>query len=268
MEGNNAMLLAVNIGNKNISFAVFGNVDAEPVAKFSISADINRTADEYAVTMAQLLVFSGIDVKTVDGAIMASVVPQLNDVIKHVVLSLTGKTPISVGPGVKTGFAIKIDDPAELGADIVANAAEVVAILKNEKLESSALILDLGTVTTLFAIKNREIVGGTILPGVGMSLDVLHKETAQLPNIEMSGVTRAIGKNTKESLISGVVFGQSAMIDGLIDRFEKEMKCGEALLFATGEHSKPILGNLRHTFRYDPTLTLKGLARIYQNTVG
>ena len=263
------MLLAVNVGNKNISFAVFEDSAAEPTAKFRIASDIHKTSDEYAVTVKQLLDFSGIDVATVDGAIMGSVVPSLNDVIRHVVFSLTGKTPISVGPGVKTGFAIKIDDPAELGADIVVNAAEVVGILKEEKLESPAIILDLDAATTLFAIKNREVIGGAILPGVSMSLDALHKETAQLPNIEMSGSRSAIGKNTKESLISGAVLGQAAMIDGLIDRFEKEMKCasGEALVFATGEYAKPILGNLARECRFDPALTLKGLARIYKNTV-
>ena len=262
------MLLAVNVGNKNISFAVFDDKATEPVSKFKIAADLCKTTDEYAVTVKQLLDFSGIDTAAIDGAIMASVVPQLNDVIRHVVLTLTGKTPIIVGPGVKTGFAIKIDDPAELGADIVANASAVVSVLKEEKCEKAAIILDMGSVTTLFAInKNREVVGGAILPGVGMSLDALHRETAQLPNIEMSGVSRAIGKNTRESLISGVLFGQAAMIDGLVDRFERELKCKDAMLFATGEHCKPILGNLHHQFRYDSVLTLKGLAQIYKNTV-
>jgi type III pantothenate kinase len=170
---------------------------------------------------------------------------------------------------VKTGFAIKIDDPAELGADIVANAAEVAGRLKEEKTDAPAIILDLGAVTTLFAIKNREVIGGAILPGAIMSLDAMHRETAQLPNVEVSGLRRAIGKNTRESLMSGVIFGQAAMIDGLVDRFERELKCesGEALLFATGENCKPILGNLAHSFEYDPNLTLKGLARIYKNTV-
>ena len=121
-----------------------------------------------------------------------------------------------------------------------------------------------------FLNKNKEVVGGAILPGVGMSLDVLHKEAALLPSIELSGPARAIGKNTKESLISGVLLGQAAMIDGLVDRFEKELKCksGEAILFATGEKCKPVIGNCAREFRYDPTLTLKGLSCIYKNTVG
>ena len=265
------MLLAVNVGNKNISFAIFEDGATEPMAKFSIAADLSKTADEYAVTVKQLLDFSGIDAKAIDGVIMASVVPALNDVIKHVILTLTGKTPVVVGPGVKTGFAIKIDDPAELGADIVANAAAVVAILKEQKNDRPAIILDMGAATTLFAInKKREVIGGAILAGVGMSIDMLHEKTALLPSIEMSGVSRAIGRNTKESLVSGVVLGQAAMIDGLVDRFEKEMKCesGEALLFATGEKCNPVVENCARSFHSDSTLTLKGLARIYKNTVG
>ena len=265
------MLLAVNVGNKNISFAIFDGASVEPSADFKISSDISKTTDEYVILVKQLLDFSGIDAKAVDGAIMASVVPGLNEVIKQVIFVLTGKAAIVVGPGVKTGFAIKIDDPAELGADIAANAAEVVAMLKEEKVDAPALILDIGAATTLFAInKRREVIGGAIIPGIPMSLDALRRDTALLPNIEMAGACRAIGRNTRESLISGVILGQAAMIDGLCDRFEKEMKCecGEARLFATGEYADVILKNLGHEFTHIPTLTLKGLARIYKNTVG
>ena len=264
------MLLAVNVGNKNISFAVFGGESEEPCAKFKISSDIARTADEYVISVKQLLDYSRIDVADIDGAIMASVVPQLNDMIKNVVARITGNAPLVVGPGVKTGFAIRIDDPAELGADIVANSAAVVATLKAEKCDSPAIILDMGTVTTLFAInKNREVIGGAILSGIGMSLEALHKETALLPSIELSGTARAIGKNTRESLISGVILGHAAMIDGLICRFERELKCasGEAVVFATGEVCEAVIANCSQKFRYDPILTLKGLECIYKNTV-
>ena len=261
------MLLAVNVGNKNVSFAVFESGFGDIAAKFTVSADKNRTSDEYFIVVKQLLDYAGIDKEKLDGAVMASVVPQLNDVIKSVVQKLINKNPLVVGPGVKTGFAIRIDDPAELGADIVANAAAAVAILKAEKAEVPAIILDMGTVTTLFVInKNREVVGGAIIPGVDMSLDALHRETAQLPNIELSSTTRAIGKNTKASLTSGVILGQAAMIDGLIDRFEKEIKCsaGEAIVFATGDKCRAVTDNCRHAVRYYPELTLCGLAEIYK----
>lgn len=265
------MLLAVNVNNKEISVAVFEDGSSEPYAKFSLAADMRKTHDEYVVAFSQLFAFASIDAKVIEGAIMASVVPGLNDTIKQVIFTLTGKNAIMVGPGVKTGFAIKIDDPAELGADIVANTAEVVAILKEEKVEAPALMLDLGAVTTLFAVsKKREVIGGAIIPGVYMSLDALHRETALLPNIEMVGSHRAIGKNTRESLMSGAILGQAAAIDGLIDRFLCEMKCGsdEVRMFATGEYADVIVKNLTHEFISIPTLTLKGLARIYKNTVG
>lgn len=264
------MLLAINVGNKNISFAVFEESASEPAAKFKIAADVCKTADEYVILVMQLLDYSGIDTKEIDGAIMASVLPPLNDVMKNVIAAMVGKAPITVGPGVKTGFAIRIDDPAELGADIVANSGAVVAIMKEEKVEGPAIILDMSTVTTVFAInKNKEVIGGAILPGIDMSLETLHREAALLPSIELVETARAIGKNTKESLISGVVLGQAAMIDGLIDRFAKELKCSssEISLFATGESCKPVIANCAHSFRYDPDLTLKGLACIYRNTV-
>ena len=159
------MLLAVEVANKNISFAVFDDLTTEPTVNFRVASDINKTADEYAVSVKQLLDFSGVDAKTVDGVIMASVVPVLNDVIKHVVLTLTGKTPVVVGPGVKTGFAIKIDDPAELGADIVANAAAVVARLKEQNSDCPAIILDMGAATTLFAINKFIEKGGILFMG-------------------------------------------------------------------------------------------------------
>jgi len=270
MKGGTSMLLAVNVGNKNVSFAVFESGCGDIAAKFSVSADKNRTADEYVILVKQLLDYSGIDKEKLDGAVMASVVPQLNDAIKSVIQKLINKNPLVVGPGVKTGFAIRIDDPAELGADIVANAVAVVAIMRSETADAPAIILDMGSVTTLFAInKNREVVGGAIIPGVDMSLDALHRETAQLPNIELSSAARAIGKNTKASLTSGVILGQAAMIDGLIDRFEKELKCtaGEAIVFATGDKCEAVTNNCTHAFRYFPDLTLCGLAHIYKNTV-
>ena len=270
-ERRSVMLLAVNVGNKNISFALFEKDVDEPISGFKISTDTKKTADEYVIIVKQLLDRSGIDTAQIDGAAASSVVPQINGVIKGVIAELIGKPPLWVGPGVKTGFAIKIDDPAELGADLVANASAVARKMSESGSASPALILDMGSVTTLFAMnKKGELAGGAILPGVSMSLDAMHRETAQLPNIELSGATRAIGKNTKESLSSGIILGYAAMIDGLIDRFEREIKCpsGEAVIFATGEDCKPVLGECSRKFHFDSSLTLKGLACIYKNTVG
>ncbi len=262
------MLLTVNIGNKIISFAVFDG-DGEVKCKFSLSADREKTVDEYALAVKSMLEYKNIDLARIDGAVEASVVPSLSDRLKKAVEMLISKDVLVVGPGVKTGFAIRIDDPAELGADLVANAAAIVAEMKREGSCEPALILDMGTVTTLFAInKNREVTGGVIMPGVGISLDALNRETALLPNVALEPTARAIGKNTRESLCSGVIYGQAAMIDGLCDRFERELKIGhgEARLFATGEYCESVIANCGHEFKLDADLTAKGLYAIYKNT--
>ncbi len=264
------MLLAINIGNQKITFAVFAEKEPAPLCTFAISSDIQKTVDEYIILLNAMLFHKGIAPGDIHDTIIASVVPGLTETVKKTALILTGKAPLTVGPGVKTGFAIRIDDPAELGADLVANAAAAVALLKAEGTAAPALILDMGAVTSLFAVnKGREVVGGVILPGVGISLDALHRETALLPNVALTEPSRAIGKNTKESLCAGVLLGQAAMIDGLCDRFEKELKLkgGEARLFATGDFCAGVLANCRHDFRFDPDLTVKGLACIYANTV-
>lgn len=270
-KGDNTMLLAVNVGNRRISFAVFDEYDRDPTVHFEISTDLGRTVDEYTVLVSQLLSFSNTEPASIDGAVMSSVVPQLNETLKKVIFALTGKLPLSVGPGVKTEFAIRIDDPAELGADIVANVSAAVRKMKCcGEFPRCALILDMGTATTLFAInKTGELIGGAILPGADISLDALHRETAQLPNIEMRAATRAVGRNTRESLISGVVLGQATMIDGLADRMEDELGCGRegAICYATGEYFQNIADHCRHRFIYDEFLTVSGLASIYKNTL-
>ncbi len=262
------MLLTINIGNKIISFAVFDG-NGEVKCNFSLSADPEKTVDEYALSVKSMLEYKNIVLDEIDGAVEASVVPCLSDRVRKAVEPLIGKDVLAVGPGVKTGFAIRIDDPAELGADLVANAAAVVAKLKQEESCAPAFILDMGTVTSLFAInQRREVVGGVIMPGVGISLDALHKETALLPNVALAETARVIGKNTRESLCSGVLYGQAAMIDGLCDRFERELKIGhgEVRLFATGEYCEGVVSNCRHEFKPDEFLTAKGLYAIYKNT--
>ena len=181
-----------------------------------------------------------------------------------------GKEPVLVGPGVKTGFPIKIDSPAELGGDIVANAAAVVSEKKLENDSRAAVVVDIGAVTTVSAINKRgEFVGCAILPGVQMSLDALHGKTAQLPNVAYAEQTRAIGKNSQESVLSGVVHGHAMMIDGFALRFASEMKTSkdELLAVVTGEYAKYVLPLCRQSFEYDEELTFKGLYIIYKRSM-
>lgn len=261
------MLLAADIGNSSISFGIFGD-GCELLHRFKLAADQTRTSDEYAVIINNVFALRGIDPANITGTAIASVVPMLTKTVEDALRTLTGTKTMTVGPGVKTGFPIRIDDPSELGADLVANAAAVIAMQGNK---IAAIIVDMGTATTVSAIsQSGEYLGNCIMPGVRVSLDSLHSRTAQLPTVTLAMPKRAIGKNSGDSVRSGVVLGNAIMIDGFIDEFAKEMKL-DALrvdLFATGGLAEQVLPACKHKFTYDPDLTLKGLYFIYKNNIG
>ena len=261
------MILAMNVNNSYISIGIFESCEKRNALNtFSISSDINKTSDEYVSVIRNILEYSKIDILGFEGAIVSSVVPQLTETISDTVYKLIGTMPIIVGPGVKTGFSIKIDSPSEMGADLVANAAAIVSENKEKGVHKASVIIDLGVANTIFAI-NRfgEYIGGCIFPGIKLSLDALHSSTAQLPNVTMILPEKAIGKNSKESLCSGVILGNAIMIDGFIDRFSKEMRCkkDELEIYATGKYAELVLKACTHSIEYRPTLTLDGLYYIY-----
>jgi type III pantothenate kinase len=262
------MLLTVEIGNSKISFGLFD--DDRMVYNFQVATDLKKTSDEYVVTINSILLYHGTDCAYIDAAVICSVVPQLTEVITAAVRQLSGVQAMIVGKGIKTGFPIKIDNPADLGADLVANAAAVIDIRNKEnKKDVPCIIIDMGTATTIFAINAKgEYVGGSILPGVGISLDALRGKTAQLPTVTPLVPTRAIGKNSQESVRSGVILGNAIMIDGFIRRFEQEMKChSNAEVFVTGEYAQDVISACEHIMRYIPMLTLMGLYCIYKNNI-
>lgn len=263
------MIIAVNVGNTRISVGFFE--DCSPILKhrFEISSVIDRTADEYYSTISVIARELSIDMSSVEGGVVSSVVPRLTSVICDTVERFTGQAPIVVGPGVKTGFPIKIDSPSELGGDMVANAACVIANMKEENDGRAAVIVDLSTATTVSAINARgEYVGCSILAGVQMSLEALRGNTALLPSVAYEQQTRAIGKNSQEALLSGVMLGHALMLDGFALRFAKEMKTAleDVRLFATGEYAPRIIPLCRNCFEYDGELTLSGLYRIYKKS--
>lgn len=266
------MLLAVDIDNTQITFGLFEDLNANTVSKsFKVATDINRTSDEYAVIIDGILGYYKIDRTLINVAVISSVVPMLTDVIKNSIIRLAEQAEIlTVGKGIKTGFPIKIDNPSELGTDLVANAAAVIDIKNKEnKTKCPCIIIDMGTATTVFAVNaNGEYIGGSILPGVGISLDVLHGKTAQLPNVTPAAPAHAIGKNSSESVRSGVILGNAMMIDGFVRKFSVEMKCGDkAEVFITGEYSEAVIPYCEHAMRYVPELTLMGLLCIYRNNI-
>lgn len=263
------MLMAVNVGNSRICFGFFEEDRGELIAKFKIAADLNKTSDEYLALIKAIAREADIPLGNASACILSSVVPQLTSVMVQTLEELTNTQPMTVGPGVKTGFLIKIDSPSELGADIVANTAAIIGEgRENGEKDLSSVVIDMGTVTTVSAInKNGEYVGCSIFPGVGISFDAMHGNTAQLPNVIPESPERAIGKNSRDSVRSGIILGNAMMLDGMCERFAAEMHCdvSRMKLVATGEFAPFIVSACKYEYRYDAELTLKGLWHLYKN---
>ena len=254
------MILALDVGNTNITVGCIVDGDIEHV--FRISTNAAKTADEFAIQISSMLAFYGIEKAKIEGAVMSSVVPQLTNTFKEAVFQLTGAQPVVVGAGVKTGLNILIDDPAQLGGDMVATA---VGTLSSYSLP--AIVVDFGTATKLFVLnKSGGFLGGAILPGVALSMDALAAGTSQLPRIPIEAPGCAISSNTVDCIKSGVVFGAASAIDGMVDRFEAELGEG-AVVIATGGLAEAVFHFCRREVLFDPLLTLRGLGVIYHKNM-
>lgn len=251
------MILAIDIGNTHITAGCIE--DTEILHVFRLESDPGRTEYEYAVTLRQILDFYGIDRHSFEGAVISSVVPTLTGIMKAAVKLLTGVSAIVVGAGIKTGLNIKIDNPAQLGSDLVVGA---VAALYSY--EPPLIVVDLGTATTFTVIDGSlRMRGGAIVPGVSLSLSALASGTSQLPNVPIEAPKSCIGTNTIDCMKSGAVFGAAAVIDGLTARMEAEL--GQAAnIIATGGLARVIIPHCRREIIYDEDLLLRGLAIIYK----
>ncbi len=255
------MILALDMGNTNI---VIGGIDNEKVHFVSrVVTDRRKTGDEYAIMFNSILELNGIDKRKIDGAIISSVVPPLSGVIKYAIELMTGVTPLLVGPGVKTGLNILIDNPAQLGSDLVVDAVAAVA-----EYPLPLIIFDMGTATTLSVVdKNRNYLGGVIIPGIMVSQEAMTSRTSQLPRIGLEPPERVIGRNTVECMRSGLFNANASMIDGMIERVEDELGM-PATVIATGGLSGFIVPYCKRKIICDDNLLLKGLLIIYnKNTV-
>ena len=250
------MILAVDVGNTNI---VVGCIEDEKVMFVErISTDVSKTELEYVVILGALLDIYDIRNTDITGAIVASVVPPLNNILLTAIEKRFGMSPLLVGPGVKNGLKIQMDNPAQVGADLIVNA---VAGLKYYG--APLVMIDMGTATTISALnENGAYIGGVILPGVKVSLDSLVNRTSQLPKISLDPPKRLIGTNTIDCMKSGIIYGQASCIDGMIERTWEEMGC-KAKVVATGGLSGKIVPFCRHDIIYDNELTLKGLGEIW-----
>ncbi len=250
------MILAVDIGNTNI---VIGGIDAGAITfEARMATDRVKTSDQYTAELYNILLLFHVDIAKIEGSIIASVVPPVLNSFKTAIRKLTGEYPLIVGPGIKTGLNIKTDFPAQTGSDLVAGS---VAALHRYPLP--AAIVDMGTATTIFVLdKSGAFIGGSICPGVKISMDALTSRTTLLPGISLDTPKRAIGKNTIDCMQSGIMFGAAAMIDGIVDRMEEEL--GEPIhLIITGGIGKFVHPLMKHPASYDKDILLQGLWDIW-----
>ncbi len=257
------MILAIDMGNTNI---VIGCVDDNKVLfEERLSTDRSKTELEYVVIFKTVLELYGIEPESIKGAIISSVVPPLVNIIKEAVEKLVGVSPMIVGPGIKTGLNLLMDEPRRVGSDLVVDAVAAI-----NEYGAPAIVIDIGTATTMSVIdKNGNYIGGQILPGVQVALDSLVSRTSQLPRISLEAPAKVIGKNTVDCMQSGLVYGYASCVDGLLERLSVEMgeKLSDIHVIATGGLAKVIVPECKHHIVIDEELLLKGLKIIYDKNV-
>lgn len=254
------MILALDIGNTNITIGCYDGAHLLFISR--MASDPSRMEDQYAIELRDILDINGVRAKEIEGSIVSSVVPPLTTAIKRAVVKITGTRPLLVGPGIKTGLDIRIDNPATLGADFV---AECVAAL--DRYPCPSIVIDMGTATTFAVLDaNRSMLGGCILPGVRVSLDALCSRTAQLPQISLEAPRRVIGTNTTDCMAAGLVLGSASMIDGLCSRMEQELGM-ECTVVATGGLAGVIVPHCLRKVILDENLLLDGLRMLYERNV-
>ncbi len=254
------MILAIDIGNSNI---VIGGVEDENILfEARLRTENTKTSDQYCVDLKILLDVYQVAIGDIEGAIIASVVPQVLNSIKTALKKLTGKEPLVVGPGLKTGLNIKIDNPAQTGADLVVGS---VAALREHK--PPMIVIDMGTATTMIVLdKSGALIGGAIIPGVKISMDALTGRTALLPGLQLDQPKKAIGRNTIDCMRSGIMLGAACMLDGMVERMEEELGCKTTVVI-TGGIARFVTPMCRTPMIYDKDLLLKGLVTLYRENV-
>ena len=251
------MILVVDIGNSNV---VIGGVEGENIVfEARLRTESTKTSDEYTIDLKSILDIHGVNRDQIEGAIIASVVPQVLNTFQTAVMKLTGKKALVVGPGLKTGLNIAIDNPSQTGADLVVGC---VAALREHK--PPMIVIDMGTATTMVVLdKNGSLIGGSISPGVKISMDALTGGTALLPGLQLDQPKKAIGRNTTDCMRSGIMLGAACMLDGMIQRMEEELGY-ETKVIITGGIARFVVPMCRREMIYDKDLLVKGLAALYR----
>ncbi len=250
------MLLAFDIANTNIKIGLFQEDKLQ--ATWRISTSVHRMPDEYAIMLLDLLRHKGIDITDIKEGAFSCVVPPLLTVFNELMENYFKIKPLVVGPGVKTGLRIRMDNPREVGADLIANAAAALKLYR-----PPVIVVAMGTASA-FAIVSREgdYIGGVVAPGIGISTEALYNRTAALPRVEIVRPKKAIGSNTHAAMQSGIIFGFAGLIDGIVERIQEEL--GEkAMVVATGGYANIIARESKTIDKVNPDLTLIGIKAIH-----
>jgi type III pantothenate kinase len=268
------MLLTVDLGNTNIKCGLFSG--SRLLHTLRAETRRERTADEHAVLLRQLVALSGVAAPNIGSAAIVSVVPALTPALQEAIQRAFGCTPLVVGRGSDVDIPLRVDSPAEVGADRVLNALaarEIALAEANEGRADAALprgiiVVDLGTATKLDCVSpGGELLGGVIAPGVQIGLEALILRGAKLPHTPLAAPPTAIGRNTLHCIQSGVVYGHAALVDGLVDRLRGELGF-EADVLATGGLAAVVAPHTRALRRIEPELTLRGLCALHGRRSG
>ena len=251
------MILTVDIGNSNI---VLGGVEGEQILfEARLRTDSTKTSDEYSVDLKMILEVYHVMASDIEGAIIASVVPQVLNSMQTAIKKLTGRGALVVGPGLKTGLNIKVENPAQTGADLVVGCVEAL-----REHDAPIIVIDMGTATTMVVLdETGSLIGGCICPGVKISMDALTERTALLPGLQLDQPRKAIGRNTIDCMRSGIMMGNACMLDGMVERMEEELgyKCK---VIVTGGIARFVVPMCKTPMIYDKDLIVKGLAALYR----
>ena len=252
------MIFAVDIGNTNIKIGVFSS-DGKLANSFKMSTDVKRTSDEYVALLLQLLSHAKIDVKDVDGAIVSSVIPQLDYTFTNVIQYVFGVRPLIVGVGTKTGLAIRYEFPRELGSDRI-----ITCVAAEKQYGAPFILVDFGTATTFNVVnEKKEFVGGAITLGLKSTVESLARCTAKLPSVDLETPSKAAAQSTRKAIQSGVIFGRVGEVKYLVERIKRETGLADAKVIATGGLAE-LIYKIEPLFDcIDRELSLKGLYEIY-----
>ena len=250
------MLLAVDIGNTNVTLGIFEGDKLD--VTFRLSTHVSQMPDEYAVFILSLLKHRGIEIESIKEGALSCVVPPLLTVFNELFEKYFKIQPLTVGPGVKTGIRIRMDNPREVGSDRIANAAGAHSLYKGP-----VIVVGLGTATAFDTVsKDGEYLGGAVAPGLAIAAEALYTRTAALPRVELARPKKAIGTNTVSAMQSGIIFGYAGLIDGVVTRIQEELD-EKALVVATGGYSSIIAKETKVIDKVNANLTLIGIKAIH-----